>query len=262
MVELWLCVIIFFRVCIIALPAGGALQTFAITNSLRSAPDLSSILCCELWPLIPSVWTPYLLVSDTMAKLQRSLAPPAAPSDHRVSLLNWWGTKLTALIVHGRRLDVQGGKLISAERCSIKIFCFCKIDLWRVKLSVKCSVPMLTFYVKMFWSCFLSCNLFAPHKSPVTSKPSKSLRRLCMKEWWSASSPQKSPKDLSLLLLRLVYSFIHTVNKQFMFIKLYLFVVLLPDSCKKIKITRESLWTTNWDDKQVNKRKLIGIQLD
>lgn len=34
------------------------LQTFAITNSLSSAPDLSSILCSELWPLIFSVRTP------------------------------------------------------------------------------------------------------------------------------------------------------------------------------------------------------------
>lgn len=60
-----LCVIIFFRVCIIPLPAmneRGPLVShyrhFAITNSHSSAPDLSSILCSQLWPLISSVWIP------------------------------------------------------------------------------------------------------------------------------------------------------------------------------------------------------------
>lgn len=61
------------------------LQTFAITNSHNSAPDLSSILCCELWPLISSIWIPHLFVSNMTATAHR-----LPLLSHRLLLSSHW----------------------------------------------------------------------------------------------------------------------------------------------------------------------------
>lgn len=199
---------------------------------LVSAADISnnklSQLCSRPLPH-PLLWTltPDLLRPDPspVGVRRDGRAPPLtgspaapAPSDHRLFLFNWSGTQLTLLIVLVKRLDVQGGKLTSADKFQLQLVNFSRHfypflvwnDLWLVNLWEK------KFDLNFFWSCYLNkpvCTAGTQEPGckvvPLSQFPAPEVIVLeqSLKGWSSLIGQTQTSK-----LLHLVHSFIHTVK--------------------------------------------------